>query len=301
MSTSPRKPTESSHIHRHLDAAFAGIEMTPDAQDLKEEIRGNLAARSAELQSAGVDPTTAAETAVRELGDIRPLIGSLETGTGGTAELIARNRVRPNPGFVVRALLLSLVLAAGIVLVAVAELSVLSWPIALVTAISAVSALALGGLVVDSLSQETSQDYPMPRSRAIGFGLAAAALGGGLLFGSAFAGSGALVLLIPGIALFVAAIAALSWLGVTQTNRAKPWALELRRSYEGTTRFDTDPAAAARFGMYTVIIWLVGIAGFVVLTIAVGFTWSWLALLAALVVFFLVLSRMLFTSEEHQN
>jgi hypothetical protein len=298
MNTSPRKPTDTSDIHRHLDAAFAGIEMTPDAQDLKEEIRGNLAARSAELQSGGLDPATAAETAVRELGDIRPLVDSLEKGTGSAAELVARNRVRPNPGFVVRALLLSLVLAAGIVLVTLAELSVLAWPTVLVTVISAATALALGGLVMDSLRQETDEDYPMPQSRAVGFGIAAAALAGGLLFGSAFAGSGALVLLIPGIALFVAAIAAFSWLGVTQTNRAKPWALELRRSYEGTTRFDTDPVAAARFGMYTVIIWLLGIGAFVALSIAVGFAWSWLALLAALVVFFLVLARMLFATEK---
>jgi len=52
--------------------------------------------------------------------------------------------------------------------------------------------------------------------------------------------------------------------------------------------------AAARFGLYTVIIWIIAIALFVVLSIAVGFAWSWLALVAGLVTFFLVLTRMLF-------
>ena len=37
----------NSDIHRLLDEAFAGIEMTPDAQDLKEEVRANLVARTA--------------------------------------------------------------------------------------------------------------------------------------------------------------------------------------------------------------------------------------------------------------
>ena len=36
---------DNPNIHRYLDEAFAGIAMTPEIQDLKEEIRGNLAAR----------------------------------------------------------------------------------------------------------------------------------------------------------------------------------------------------------------------------------------------------------------
>jgi hypothetical protein len=50
----------NSDIHRLLDEAFAGIEMTPDAQDLKEEVRANLVARSAELEASGKTPTDAA-------------------------------------------------------------------------------------------------------------------------------------------------------------------------------------------------------------------------------------------------
>ncbi|MEP6842341.1 MAG: hypothetical protein ABJA11_02390, partial [Pseudolysinimonas sp.] len=101
-------------------------------------------------------------------------------------------------------------------------------------------------------------------------------------------------LLAAGIILTLAATMAFIALGVTQTNRLKPWALAQNRQYEVEDRFSQDPVAAARFGIYTVIIWIAAIALFVVLSIAVGFVWSWLALVAGVLVFFLVLNRMLF-------
>ena len=54
----------NTDIHRLLDGAFAGIEMTPDAQDLKEEIRANLVARVDELESSGVPSSDAAARAL---------------------------------------------------------------------------------------------------------------------------------------------------------------------------------------------------------------------------------------------
>jgi len=65
----------STDIHRLLDEAFAGVEMTPDAQDLKEEVRANLVARVAELESSGRSSTDAAQLAISELGDVRELLG----------------------------------------------------------------------------------------------------------------------------------------------------------------------------------------------------------------------------------
>ncbi len=65
----------STDIHRLLDEAFAGVEMTPDAQDLKEEIRANLLARAEELEASGTAPADAARRAVAELGDVRELLG----------------------------------------------------------------------------------------------------------------------------------------------------------------------------------------------------------------------------------
>ena len=59
-------------------------------------------------------------------------------------------------------------------------------------------------------------------------------------------------------------------------------------------RFTEDPAAAARFGVYTAVTWVVAVAGFVVLTLTVGWVWSWLAIVGGLVVMMLMIARMLF-------
>jgi hypothetical protein len=135
----------------------------------------------------------------------------------------------------------------------------------------------------------------MPLLRSIRWGAAsgflAAGIGYGLFF---FWHRPPLALLAVAIILAIAGTMALIALGVTQTNRLKPWAIAQNRQYEIEDRFSQDPAAAARFGIYTVVIWIVAIALFIVLSIAVGFVWSWLALVAGLVVFFLVLTRMLF-------
>lgn len=287
----------NTSIHRYLDDAFAGIELTPDIQDLKEELRGSLAARADELQASGMDATTAASTAARELGDIRALIDSLEPAesSGSTAaDLAAHNRVRPKPAFVVTAVVLSIVLAASAALVAVVALHLVSAPW---WAAPAVLALAVGALVDYSLRQETSQHYPMPSGRAAGFGITALAMALGLGLIGAFFGEPAPGVLIAGIALVFAAVVGFTWFGITQTNRTKPWALELQRKYAAEDRFSQDPAAAARFGIYTVVIWIAGLALFVVLSFTAGLAWSWLALVGSLLVFFLVLARMLFAIE----
>lgn len=121
---------DTSDIHRLLDEAFAGVTMTPELQDLKEELRGNLPARSAELQGRGVD-ATAARTAAAELGDIPELIASVgdapdrqHLSQGEAAAQAARlHRVRPKPAFVLRATFLSLVVATSAVLLVVFALS----------------------------------------------------------------------------------------------------------------------------------------------------------------------------------
>jgi len=293
---------DHSDIHRLLDEAFTGVAMTPELQDLKEELRGNLAARSGELQAKGMDASKAARTAVAELGDIPQLIASVggDAGTplspgAAAAEAARLHRVRPKSGFVVRASVLSVAILATafhVVLDLVQQRSTSTldaqlWAVGF--------AVLIAALVTDSLHQETAQHYPMPVPRSIRWGAASGFLAAGVAYGSFFFWHGApLALLAAAIILTLAAVMAMIALGVTQTNRLKPWVLAQNRQYEIDDRFSKDPIAAARFGLYTVIIWIVAIALFVVLSIAVGFIWSWLALVAGLVVFFLVLSRMLF-------
>ena len=295
-----------SDIHRLLDEAFVGVTMTPELQDLKEELRGNLTARSDELQAKGLDASRAAAKSVAE-ADIPELIAGVDadparaTTPGAQAAEAARlHRVRPKPGFVVRACVLAVVLLAFLFHIVydlvtqsrgASSLDVQLWTIGF--------GVAVALLVADSLHQETSAHYPMPLPRSIRWGLVSGILGTGLGYIAIFLWHPqALGVIAAGIILALAGVMAMISLGVTQTNRTKPWVLAQNRQYEIEDRFSQDPAAAARFGLYTVVIWIAAIALFVVLSITVGFLWSWLALVAGLLVFFLVLSRMLFGTSK---
>ena len=81
-------PAGGSAVHRLLDELFAGLPATPDALDLKEEIRANLVARASELEEQGRTPEQAARTAVDELGDVHELLSDappVRTGAANAA------------------------------------------------------------------------------------------------------------------------------------------------------------------------------------------------------------------------
>jgi hypothetical protein len=293
------------NIHRYLDEAFDDIPRTPETADLKEEIRGNLQARVSELEANGSKPEAAAAKAIAELGDIHQLVESMgdddaPTTPGATAvRLIALNRVKPSPVYVVRTVLFSLLLAGGVAAITTGSIigaigSAPGWLVSAIPVVAIASGIFLSLIVGDALARETSQHYRMQPRRAFGFGLASFAALTGLGFVAAWFGGAPLWSLVAGCVLALAALIAFIALGVTQTNRLKPWVKEMNHAYEIADRFSQDPAAAARFGIYTVVIWIAGFGLFALLSILVGFVWSWLALLAALLVFFLVLARMLF-------
>jgi hypothetical protein len=242
---------DSSDIHRLLDEAFAGVTMTPELQDLKEELRGNLAARSAELQAKGSDAASAARTAVAELGSIPELIASVggDAGTplslgAAAAEAARLHRVKPKPGFVVRASVLSVAILAFAFHVvydviqqrgASSTLDAQFWAVGF--------AILIAALVTDSLHQETAQHYPMPLLRSVRWGVASGFLAAGVAYGVFFFWHRPpLGLLAAAIILALAGIMAMIALGVTQTNRLKPWALAQNRQYELDDRFSKDPA-----------------------------------------------------------
>ena len=280
-------------IHRLLDAAFAGVELTPEAQDLKEEMRGNLVVRVAELEQAGSPADVAAQRAIAELGDIRSIVGELEASVGDAPPWL-RHRVRPKAAYLVRTVLLSTI-AAG-------ALAVLSVPffgpqLALVWQVAAVAIVALvaGVIVADALRQETTTNYPVPATRAVGYGSATALVLAGAGFAALCLRDLPLAWLVGGGLALLVGVIGFTYLGATQTNRHKPWVVRLQSAHhEVGDRFSQDPAAAARFGLYTVTIWLVALAAFAVLSFTVGWAWSWLALLAGIVAMMLTLARMLF-------
>jgi len=318
---------DTSTIHRYLDGVFANIPLTPDVQDLKEEIRGNLAARVAELEASGADPTAASRKAIKELGDIdeiiaqlgddeaeTPPVGAARSGAGrprphrsappgvrvSTTEAYLRNKVRPHPGYVARTVLLSLATAVGAVAYIIALVGGDSSWVLSAGAAACVVAIPIGLLVTDSLVQETTANHPLPLWRAIGYGLSTAVILGGLaLLGLYVAASPRDAwLVMAGVPLVVLAIVAYSYLGATQTNRKKAWAREVEHDFfanaQPANRLEEDPAAAARFGIFSGILWITAIGAFIVLSIQIGFAWSWVAFFAALLIQMALVAGMVF-------
>ncbi|WP_019135139.1 permease prefix domain 1-containing protein [Cellulomonas massiliensis] len=290
-------------VHRLLDDAFDGVDLTPEVQDLKEEIRANLEARALELVAGGASDDAAARQAFDELGDVRALVadaaGDAAAAAPGSARRYASgalvHRVRPRPGFVAGAVVVSLVGLAALAAGVLGAAGVLDPSTPAVLAAVAVTALAVGWVTGSSLAQETTTHHPLPAGRAAGYGAGAAlvVLGGGLAGVVAPLSLPAAWYVLAGL-LVVVGTAALAALGATQTNRTKAWARQAERELTAENRFEQDPAAAARFGIYTAVTWLVAFVAFVVLGFAVSWAWSWLALVGGFAVMMLVLARMLF-------
>jgi hypothetical protein len=294
--------TENTDLHRLLDEAFRGVEMTPDAQDLKEEVRANLVARTSELEASGALPAEAARTAVAELGDVRELLddgtdAASPRGLAGYAVLQQKHRVRPRPAFVVRVVLWSAIAVVGIslgILSAVGVLPIIVWG---QVALFGFASTALGLLVGDSLSQETTTNHPMPSGRAGAYALATFLAAYGIGFGALVAFGTMPVWGIVFAALgVITSIVLFAFLGATQTNRHKAWT---RRALAAApaNRIEREPETAARFGIYTAAIWIVTFCVIAVLVFTVGWWWAPVAFAGGFALMMLVLARMLFAPD----
>lgn len=288
------------NLHRLLDTAFAGVEMTPEAQDLKEEIRANLLARVAELEAAGQSSADAARHAIDELGDVHTLLDAPGTPAAGPSmgwdDAMRRYRVRPKPRFVVGIVVAALIATIGLVLAALGAGGALSLPIGVTIALLGISATSVAWIVRDSLAQETTTNHPMPVSRAGGYALASFLAVYGLGFGGLVALGALPVWAVVFAALgAVAAIILFSFLGATQTNRHKAWVRTLQRTQPpAANRFAEEPETAARFGIYTAAIWTLCTAVYLVLSFTTGWAWSWVTFLGGFAGFMVMLARMQF-------
>jgi hypothetical protein len=100
----------------------------------------------------------------------------------------------------------------------------------------------------------------------------------------------AVATLIP---FFLPAVGLLVFLVLTEQNHLKPWA---KARYDTIVSREqemwTDPATANQFGMFSGAIWIGALALFVALGFAIGFKYSWLMFLFAIVVQLLVQGAM---------
>lgn len=304
---------DTTSIHRYLDSVFADAPRTADAQDLKEEMRGNLAARVAELEEAGADPLAATRKAIKELGDVRDIIGPLGTDGApvveGRESIVAaheRNKVRPRPGYVVRTVLFSVAIAVSVVAYILALSGGGNWGSAVVATLAVLGlALCSGALVADSLWQETTSNHPLPVWRALMFGGATAFGVAGIGFiGELIDDTSASWRFAAGISLVVASAVLYAYLGATTTNRRKAWmrAVEDTYTWQATpNRLDKDPAAAARFGIYTGVMWMLATGVYFLVSIQWGFAWSWVTFIFASMIQMIMVARSVFPSEKSKD
>ncbi|MRG58870.1 hypothetical protein GE115_03140 [Agromyces sp. CFH 90414] len=309
--TTDQPARRGGDIHRLLDEAFAGRTLTPDLQDLKEELRDSLLSRSAELEQAGVSPAVAARRAFDELGDVGEILDDADaSGHAASASpnpnpnrttvaepahiAVARHRVRPKPAFVVRTVLLSIAALAALATMLIGLTPLLGLETWVLIALAVLFGALLGVVTGDALRQETTTNHPMPATRAWTFGAATGVLLAALTAAPVvFLRLDPAWLTVPALA-GIAAIAVLSYLGATQTNRHKPWVLRHQQATTPANRFEEDPAVAARFGIYTVVIWIVALIAVPIVGFTAGWWWALLPLLGGLAVMMLVLARMLF-------
>jgi NADH:ubiquinone oxidoreductase subunit 3 (subunit A) len=292
----------NADIHRLLDEAFAGVEMTPDAQDLKEEVRANLVARTAELEAAGTPSSDAARQAISELGDVRELVDGVESpaAVDSYAAMQLRHRVRPKTGFVVRVVVWSLGFVVLFTLAVLGATGVLPLPVGAIIGLLGFASTGLGLVVGDSLSQETTTNHPMPEGRAGGYALATFLA----MFGLGFGGLVALGQLPMWCVVFaalgvIASIILFAFLAASQTNRHKAWVRQAQHEASQVgNRFEEEPETAARFGIYTAVIWIVTFGIIAVLIFTVGWWWAPLAFLGGFAAMMILLARMLFGPEK---
>jgi len=299
--------TADSHLHRLLDEAFAGIPVTPDTQDLKEELRSSLVARVAELTAQGVPDAEAARRAIDELGDVRA--AALETAQTQGAKrekvdvvaLALANKVKPKPAFVLRTVALSAIVAIAATVLVLAFTGVWDLADGAMVAVGLLGiALPVGLIVADSLGQETTSNYPMPRKRASLYGLAVGAILAGASFVTWFGfETDQLWAGILGVVVIVLGVLLATYVGATQTNRHKPWTKAAAANYQVHNKWEENPQEAARYGMYSGALWLLAIGAFVALSLIVGFAWSWIAFLVAVLVQMVMTARMLFGEDKH--
>ena len=209
-----------------------------------------------------------------------------------------QHRVRPRPAFVLRTVLLS---AAGVTGLAVLALAATAGgvPLGAEAVAASVVAIVAGAVTADSLGQETTSNHPLPAGRAIWYGVGVFLALAGLAAGWLHLRDGAVGWIVAGATPFIVGAALLSYLLATQTNRHKQWVMRMAEEHAAIgNRFAEDPSAAARFGIYTVVTWLLALVAFVLLTLTVGWLWSWLAIIAGGVAMMILVARMLFVSSS---
>ena len=276
----------------YVDRLFSGYEDTPEINDFKEEIIGNLKERIRELISKGFDDEKAFDTAAAELGDITAIADNV--GKKKRNEAIGQMYMKSKVPITKRSAG-GLSVASGLLLIAVV-LALYAFlgtgnRAAVGYAAAVLLAVSCGLFTYFGLSLETAAHYAMKKSRATAYGLICAAAISGTGFAVvSFLYNGLEMSVSLGIkaAFVLPAVCVLIFLLVTEPKRDKPWLRAMvEAEIETSMKFHqdmVDPVKSARFGVLSGGLWILAAAVFITLGIIIGWTYSWLVFLFALAI-----------------
>ncbi|MDR0301959.1 MAG: permease prefix domain 1-containing protein [Treponema sp.] len=282
-----------------VDSLFKGYEETAALADFKEELLANLNAKTESLVKKGMEPETAFTKAAAQLGDVSALADELslkkrkevfEQAYMDIRNFMNTKRVAGYAAFVV--LVLFGVIVGLVVLFDSKSQNARFDLTAVFASMMPFITAAAAGFTWLGMTQETASSFPVSGKRAAwyaaGVGLivfgffimpvvlfddARLGLDGGLDWLAAVASL--IPFLLPGIGILV-------FLGLTEKDRLKPWAKDLRdNAVKSEMAMWTDPVVATRFGMFSGAIWIFAIGLFILLGFLIGYKYSWLVFIFA--------------------
>jgi len=289
-----------------VDSLFTGYEETAALADFKEELLANLNAKIESLVNKGMEASSAFTKASAELGDVSALADELslkkrkevfEEVYMDIRNFMNTKRVAGYVAFGVTALFG--ILVAFIVLYSggrgKADMSGVFGSMLPFLTGAAVGFTWLG------LTQETSSMNPVSGKRAAWYAAATGLIAFGILampvvyFSVKSDRSGYEMLtvismiipfILPGTGLLV-------FLALTEKDRLKPWVKSFReKAVKREMEIWNNPAAAARFGMFSGAIWIFAIGLFFLLGFVISFKYSWIVFIFAIAFQLLVQGRM---------
>jgi len=275
----------------------------------------NLNAKTESFEKKGMEPEAAFEKAAAQLGDVSALADefSLKKRKEVFEEVYMDIRMYMPAsrvaGYVVFGILAFFGLAVALItLFAARNIGFLSGTSLDMTgffgAMMPFLTAAIIGFTFLGVTQETASMLPVSKKRGAWYAAAAGLISFGLLtmpivyFSTKFArnivndvlafniNAEYLDTLIPVISMVIPfvlpGIGLLTFLILTEKERLKPWAKDLRDSaVKSEMEIFNDPALATRFGLFSGAIWIFAAGLFILFGFLIGFKYSWLAFIFA--------------------
>ena len=279
-----------------VDSLFSGYEETKNLADFKEELSGHLNEKIAYYTKKGLSEDEAFEKATAELGDISAIAEelSLQKKQEIYSEMYMGFRKYLSPKRTALFIFGGLLICLGFVTSALVFFATGLKHASLASGMVFI-ALGTGLLTFMGLTQETALHTPMSWKRALLYAVSVSVFCFGLLssmlvyfaiitdlktaeaaaygwdqpirnLGLSSAVGAVIAFILPSLAFFI-------FLALTEKDRNKPWAKQLR---EKEASLFKDPLTEQRFGMYSGAIWITAAALFILLGFLASFKISWL-------------------------